>query len=127
MTNAERLTQLMTELKTTQDNERRVPLLTELLLEEGHDRHEDLVFELGLIGDPRAVPSISKAIKIHFSELVKWNNLHEFQRKCAYALARIGTDTSRDALEEIATSDDPFLRECGLEGLEHWPMPYQRR
>jgi len=97
------------------------------LLEEGHDRHEDFVFELGLIGDPSAIPAISKAIKVQFSELVKWNNLHEFQRKCAYALARIGTDASRDALEEIATSDDPFLREYGLEGLEHWPMPYKRR
>lgn len=78
MTNAERLTQLMTELKNTRENERSVPLLTELLLEEGHDRHEDLVFELGLIGDPRAVPLILKVIKVHFPELVKWNNLHEF-------------------------------------------------
>src|SRR5262245_6905200 len=76
-----------------------VPILTRLLLEDWHDVHEDIVFELGLVGDPRAVEAIGKAVTIRFTHLVKWDNLHEFQRKCAYALARIGTQESRAVLQ----------------------------
>lgn len=101
------------------------PSLAELLLEDWHDSHEDIVLELGLIGDPSTVGSIAKAIHIPFDHLVKWGNLHEFQRKCAYALARIGTPESRDALEAIAKHSDPNLRAYGEEGLQHWPMPYE--
>lgn len=127
MNQSERISELINSLESIPEQDlRRVPLLTQLLVEEGHDRHEDLVLELGLIGDASAIPAISKAIRIEFLELVRWNNLHEFQRKCAYALARIGTDASRAALEEIAASADPFLRDYGREGLEHWPMPYRR-
>ena len=102
-----------------------VPLLTQLLLEDWHEAHEDTAFELGLIGDPRAIHSLSKAVRIPYAHLVRWGNLNEFQRKCAYALARIGTDESRVALEELAREADSSLREYGEEGLAHWPMPYQ--
>jgi HEAT repeat protein len=105
----------------------RVPALLELLVEEGHDRHEDIVFELGLMGDPRAVAAIAKAVKIPFVELVRWDNLREFQRKCAYALARIGTNESKAVLEEMARSSDPDIREYGEEGLSYWPLPFKSR
>jgi hypothetical protein len=102
-----------------------VPLLAQILLEDWHDLHEDIVFELGLIGDPRAIQSIAKAIHVPFASLVKWGNVPEFQRKCAYALARIGTNESRAALETIASNADPQLREYGEEGLSKWPLPYR--
>ena len=31
------------------------PLLAKILLEDWHDSHEDIVFELGLIGNPTVV------------------------------------------------------------------------
>ena len=102
-----------------------VPLLSELLLAHWHQSHEDIVFTLGLIGDLRAVNSIAKAVLRPFESLVKWNNLHEFQRKCAYALARIDTPESRAALEELAQHSDPHLKEYGVEGLGKWPIPYR--
>lgn len=103
-----------------------VPVLCNLLLEHWHDLHEDIVFELGLIGDPTAVDSIRSAATIPFESLVKWGNLAEFQRKCAYALARIATEESRLALDMLARSDDPRLREYALEGIAHWPLPYRK-
>lgn len=109
-------------LDTMPEGESRLSLLTELLVEEGHDRHEDIVFELGLLGNPAAVPAITKAVTIPFSELVKWGNLQEFQRKCAYALARIGTPEARSVLEQLAQNADPHLREYGEEGLGKWPL-----
>jgi HEAT repeat protein len=104
-----------------------VPILAELLLADWHECHEDIVFSLGLIGDPRAIPAISKAVLIPFENLVKWNNLHEFQRKCAYALARIATPESRAALETLSNNPDPYIREYGDEGLQKWPLPYRTR
>jgi HEAT repeat protein len=100
------------------------PLLALILLEDWHDSHEDIVFELGLIGNPSVVDAISIAASTKFSSLVQWGNLPEFQRKCAYALARIGTDESKRALEKMASSEDSYLQEVGKEGLHHWPMPY---
>ena len=95
----------------------RFRILTELLVMEGHDRHEDIVFELGLLGNPAAVPAIAKAVTTEFSNLIKWGNLHEFQRKCSYALARIGTHESRLVLEQLSRHADPHLREYGEEDL----------
>ncbi len=97
-------------------------ILSCILLEEWHEAHEDIVFELGLIGDPCSIEAITKAIEIPFSHLVQWNNLHEFQRKCAYALARINIPDSRAALEVLAKHKDPFLKQYGMEGLEKWPL-----
>ena len=120
---AENISQLVEALGTTPGSPERLRLLIELLVEEGHDRHEDIVFELGLISDSRATPAIAKAVNISFTELLRWGNLHEFQRKCAYALARIGTDESRAVLQDMARSSDEHLREYGQEGLSHWPLP----
>jgi hypothetical protein len=114
-------------LDTLPEGEGRVPLLIRLLGQGGHERHEDIVFELGLVGDPAAVPVIAWAVVNPFSYLDEWGNLHEFQRKCAYALARIGTPDSRAALETLARHTDLHLREYGEEGLGHWPLPFRAR
>lgn len=102
------------------------PFLAKALLADWHESHEDIVFELGLIGDPRTTGSIAEAAATTFEYMVRWDNLHEFQRKCAYALARIGSDESHAALEVLANHSDPYLREYGEEGLEHWPLPYRK-
>ena len=47
------------------------------------------------------------------------------QRKCGYALARIGTEESRAVLVEMAQSSDEYLCRYGEEGLSHWPIPYK--
>ena len=109
------------------EGEARAPLLISLLGQGGHECHEDIVFELGLLGDPAAVPAIARAVVNPFPYLDERGNLHEFQRKCAYALARIETLESRTALETLAKHADPHLREYGEEGLSHWPLPFKRR
>lgn len=101
------------------------PLLAKLLLADWHDSHEDIALELGLIGDPSTVDSIAKAIVIPLDYLVKWGNLGEFQRKCAFALARMGTAESHAALEALAQHPDAQLRKYAQEGLQNWPCPYQ--
>ena len=102
-----------------------VPLLSSLLLDDWHESHEDIVFTLGLIGDARAIGAIEQAVTVPFRSLVKFGNVPEFQRKCAYALARIATEESRLALERLAGHPDTQLREYGAEGLQKWPLPYR--
>lgn len=109
------------------DDESRLPLLIELLGLDGHQRHEDIVFDLGLLGNPSAIPAIVKAVTAPFPYLEQWGNLHAFQRKCAYALTRIGTLESREVLEQLARHSDNHLREYGEEGLSKWPLPFVRR
>jgi hypothetical protein len=95
------------------EGEARVPLLVKLLGRGGHERHEDIVFELGLLGSPAAVPAIAKAVVDPFPYIDEWGNLHEFQRKCV--------------LEDLAKHSDPCLREYGDDGLDHWPLPFKAR
>lgn len=121
----EKVDALLDELNSLAEGDARAPLLIELLELGRHERHEDIVFELGLLGDSTAVPAILKAALCPFPYLEEWGNLHEFQRKCAYALARIGTAESRAALEQFAGHSDPNLRQYGEEGLEHWPLPFK--
>lgn len=96
------------------------PLLAHALLEDWHDSHEDIVFELGLIGNAHATESIARAATMRFESLVKWGNVHEFQRKCAYALAKIGTEDSKLALERLCEAREPELRQFAQEGLQNW-------
>lgn len=46
------------------------------------------------------------AWKLIFLRARSLGNLQKFRRKCAYALARIGTDESRAAFQEMASSSD---------------------
>ncbi|MBS0309385.1 MAG: HEAT repeat domain-containing protein [Proteobacteria bacterium] len=101
------------------------PYLAEALLANWHESHEDIVFELGLIGDSRTSKSVAQAAQTTFDYMVSWGTLQEFQRKCAYALARIGSEESREALQALTKHSDPNLREYGEEGLQHWPLPYR--
>lgn len=127
MTSSEDVASLEAKLNSLPEYDKaRVPLLLDLLVREGHDLHEDIVFDLGLLGDPAAIPAIAKVVEEPPSYIVEageWT-CHPFQRKCAYALARIGTLESRQVLEHLVKHSDPVLREYGEEGLSHWPMPW---
>lgn len=109
-------------LRYIQDRKILVSIFSSVLLDDWHEAHEDIVFELGLIRDPRATNAIVTAATIPFQYLIDWGNLHEFQRKCAYALARIGTEESKKALEVLSQNLDPYISNYGHEGLEYWPL-----
>jgi HEAT repeat protein len=121
------IAEMCTALDALPEDESRPPLLIELLSLDGHERHEDIVFDLGLLGNPVAIPAIAKAVTARFPYMDKWGNLHEFRRKCAYALARIGTPESREVFEHLARHADIQLRKYGEEGLSKWPLPFLRR
>lgn len=64
MTSSKDVASLEAELNSLPEyDEARVPLLLKLLVLEGHDLHEDIVFDLGLLGDPAAIPAIAKVVE----------------------------------------------------------------
>ena len=101
--------------------------MAKLLLEDWHEEHEDIVFELGLIGENCATYAITEAAQKNFEHLIRWGNLEEFQRKCAYALARIGSGDSKVALELMAQQFDTGVSKYAEEGLRHWAVPVKKR
>ncbi len=56
------IAELCATLDALPEGESRLPLLIELLNFDGHERHEDIVFELGVLGNSSAVPAIAQAI-----------------------------------------------------------------
>lgn len=109
-------------LNCLKDSKDSALLLASVLPEDWHESHEDIVLDLGLAGNPDTVEAIEKSAIIPFQYLIEWGNLEEFQRKCAYALARIGTEKSRQALVSLSKNSDPHIREYAQEGLSKWPL-----
>ncbi|NHZ41144.1 hypothetical protein [Massilia aquatica] len=95
-------------------------LMGQLLLAPWHRMHEDMVFNFASIALPEMVPAIFQAANTRFDYMVQGQSQRAFERKCAYTLAAIGTTGARLALEELAGSADPILRQYGREGLRHW-------
>lgn len=66
------------------------------------------------------------ASSLHGLMRLKEPNARLFCRVQLAAIARIATDESRLALEQMSKSSDPHLHGYGLEGLEHWLLPFKR-
>lgn len=107
---------LTDELDAIHEGDARAPLLIELLGRTGHERHEDIVFERGVIGPPALFRRLHGRQLAHAPTLRNGGNLHEFQRKCAYALARIATSDARVALEQMAKSSAPICANTARKG-----------
>ena len=104
-----------------------VPTLCELVLEDWHQQHEDVVLVLQDLKDGRAAQPLYRAATIRFDHLARWNNLREFQRKCTWALADIGSENARAYLQELARVDDEHLAEYAQRRLDHWDAELGRK
>jgi hypothetical protein len=104
-----------------------VPALCELVLEDWHEQHEDVVLVLQELRDGRAAESLYRAASMRFDHLDRWNNLREFQRKCTWALADIGSEDARAYLRELAHVDDEELAGYAQRRLDRWEEELGRK
>jgi len=104
-----------------------VPTLCELVLEDWHEQHEDVVLLLQELKDGRAAEPLYRAATTSFDHVDRWNNLHEFQRKCTWALADIGSDDARAYLRELAHFDDSHLAGYAQRRLDLWDEELGRK
>lgn len=104
-----------------------VPLLCQLIVEDWHEEHEDVALILQQTKSPMAVESLKRAAQLRFDYLLQWNNLHEFQRKCTWALADIGTSQAKEALQHLRSSTDQMLASYAEERVERWDVEASRK
>jgi hypothetical protein len=104
-----------------------VPTLCELALEDWHEQHEDVVLVLQELKDGRAAEPLYRAATMRFDHLDRWNNLREFQRKCTWALADIGSEDARAYLRELAHFDDEDLAGYAQRRLDLWDTELGRK
>ena len=101
--------------------------LCALLLADWHQQHEDIALLLQAHKDPSAAQALASAATIPFEHLLHWNNLSEFQRKCTWALADIGTEQAQTLLTGLAHGDDPGLAAFAQRRLERWALELDRK
>lgn len=104
-----------------------VPIFCRLLSCDWHQQHEDIVFELGQIGDARAVEPIFCALNTDFPYLAEWGNLKSFQRKCTWALADIGDMRAKTRLEELSRNSNEVLAGYATGRLDAWERELPRK
>lgn len=75
-----------------------------------------------MLADPRASEALLRLALHPAAYLTGWGVAAQCQRKCAYALAQLGTEASRHALQVLVQSADLGLQAFGEEGLAHWAL-----
>jgi len=87
--------------------------LTDLLPEDWHSLHEDIMIELESRRDPSTTAAIAAVAERTFS----WDFNFAFNRKCTWALYRIGTEEAFEVLERLADSDNEAIRGFAMKRL----------
>lgn len=103
-----------------------VPHLISLLQADWHYRHEDIALALQGLKDNRATEALNKTAHKKF-EYLAYDDSYALSRKCTWALADIGTQESKSALEEIARSDDKTIAGYASRRLERWELESERK
>jgi hypothetical protein len=104
-----------------------VPDLCRVLTENWHEQHEDIVLLLQDLKDERAVAALFEASQMTFQHLIQWNNVHEFQRKCTWALADIGSERAKQRLSDLVGGRDETLAAYAKERLSNWDIEINRK
>lgn len=108
----EALDEAVEELLEEPASSERLDLLHKLVFLPGYHLHQQVVFEIQAIGDPRSVPVLRQALNEGFERygytcsedgvVAKW---------FSWALAAIGTPEARAVLTEFADSDNREVRD----------------
>lgn len=94
-----------------------VSLLNALLLLPNHKKHEDIARLLQQHHDPSSVQSLETAAQLDFDYLA-WDENRALARKCMWALASINSDEAWTAIEKLAGSEVPMIKEWANEQLD---------
>ena len=109
-----------------ESDRRFVPYLVELIEADWHKRHEDIASCLQKSKDNRATPALLRTAIRKFDYL-DYDNSYALARKCTWALADIGTQESRAALEVISRNDDETIAGYAIRRLERWQLEHDRK
>ena len=96
--------------------------LCQLLDTSFHYKHEDIVWTLQELQDPRSIDCLYRASKVRHKYL-EYNDSTSLAVKCVWALFKIGTYTAKEKLRAIAETDDrEEVRKTARERLDKYQM-----
>jgi hypothetical protein len=92
-----------------------VPVLCQYLTETWHRQHEDIARLLQGLKDPRSIQPLADAMHIHCDYWIDGGDA--FIRKCAYAIADIGTPEAKAKLQLLAKDSNAIVKKYALHHL----------
>ena len=94
-------------------------IFAETLLMPWHRRHEDLSSALQEMKAPNSVNALFQAALSHHAYL-DHDEFFGLARKCAWALADIGTPEAKERLQELARYENGVIAGYAQKRLDHW-------
>ncbi|MCP4378088.1 MAG: hypothetical protein GY794_18185 [bacterium] len=103
-----------------------IPLLMDVLSMNWHIRHEDVVLALQELKPPQAAQALREAALVTH-EYLDYDAFFGLARKCTWALADIGTPKAKDALFELAETDNEIIAGYAQKRLDRWEQELDRK
>ncbi len=101
-------------------------ILVQLLECDWHHSHEDIALTLQKLKDPKAIKALQQSAETKFDYLA-YDNSEAFARKCIWALADIGTEEAKQALNEISASSNNVVAGYAQKRLDSWEWELLRK
>jgi hypothetical protein len=101
-------------------------LLADVLLEDWHFRHEDVTLAIQHLKCACAVEALERRASSNPNYL-EWDESHALARKCTWALADIGTNDAKRALENLSKSEILVVRGFAQKRLDNWHLETSRK
>lgn len=101
-------------------------LLAEVLVEDWHFRHEDVALAIQDLKCQCAVDALERRASSNPGYL-EWDENHALARKCTWALADIGTDDAKRALERLSKSETLVVRGFAQKRIDKWHLETSRK
>lgn len=93
-------------------------LLSQLLIQPWHHRHDEIAGALEFEDDERLIEIWHQAALYRCDNLDYESDYCEFNRKCLFALARIGTQDAIKCMKDISHADNPIIANHALEVMK---------
>ena len=92
-------------------------VLNKLIISSWHYKHEDIVQLLEKISSFESLNYLYQAVYLRLDYL-SWDDNYSFNKKCIYAISKIGKQKSLPYLKKISFDDNKILRECAAEQMK---------
>jgi hypothetical protein len=101
-------------------------LLSEVLVADWHLRHEDVALAIQDLKCACAVEALERRAASN-PDYLEWDENHALARKCTWALADIGSDAAKQALERLSKSDILVVRGFAQKRIDNWHVETSRK
>ena len=107
-------------------NQEYIDYLNLILTQSWHNSHETIASYLQQIKSPASITALLEAAQMKFKYL-EYDNSEALARKCIWALADIGTDKSKAALENLSGFNESTIAGYAKKRIDNWESELNRK